>query len=237
MTNIVKNTNNDKRELLNNALRNKFGSGWILDFDESFVYYDRWDEDNNQYQTFKISYSITDKVNITIGDNPIKVARLTEFKEIRDTEDKDAAFFNKMLTFLEKNFGGSKQNTNPVIKQFDDEKMVAIEPLYIAPDEVDLHGDTLDRNDVENMVKSFNKANEEGILQSSLFHSHKTESFKVIKAWVNPCDCVIGGYDVPEGQPLAEIQFTNKKAWDLRKSGTLMGLSIGAKATVEYLDE
>ena len=86
------------------------------------------------------------------------------------------------------------------------------------------------------MVKSFNEANESGSLQTSLFHAHKTESFEVVKAWVNEVDCTIGETVVKEGQPIAKIHFLNEDAWELRKTGELMGLSIGARAkSVEVL--
>ena len=50
-------------------------------------------------------------------------------------------------------------------------------------------------------------------------------------------ECVIGETVVPEGQPLVKLQFNTQEAWELRKSGDLMGVSIGAKATIVEVDE
>ncbi len=127
--------------------------------------------------------------------------------------------------------------THPIIKQFNDEEMIAIEPLYCSVGEVDLHGDFIEtEGDMREFISAINKANSEGVLQSSLFHSHKTDAFKLLKAWMNECDCSINGVIVKKGTPLAEIQFTSKSAWEARKNGKLLGLSIGARASVEDVE-
>ena len=126
---------------------------------------------------------------------------------------------------------------HPVIKQFNDEEMIAIEPLYCSVGEVDLHGDYIETmEDMREFVKAINKANSEGVLQSSLFHTHKTEAFNLVNAWVNECDCSINGVVIKKGMPLAEIQFKSKSAWELRKTGKLLGLSIGARAVVSDVE-
>lgn len=124
-------------------------------------------------------------------------------------------------------------NSLPVIKQFQEEEMRAIEPLYCSVGEVDGHGDFIPTiEEMRDFVNEINKKNDRGELQSSISHIHKTNSFKMIRAWVNECDCIIGDVTVPKGMPLAEMQFTNKAAWDMRKVGKLLGLSIGALAKV-----
>lgn len=132
-----------------------------------------------------------------------------------------------------------EENLLPVVKQFHEDEMIAIEPLYASVGEVDGHGDFIETiEDMRIFVDAINKANDAGILQSSLFHTHKTNSFKMTRAWVNECECSINGQTIKKGMPLAEIQFTNTKAWELRKSGKFMGLSIGARAVVtEITDE
>lgn len=124
-------------------------------------------------------------------------------------------------------------NSLPVIKQFQEEEMRAIEPLYCSVGEVDGHGDFIPTiEEMRDFVNEINKKNDRGELQSSISHIHKTNSFKMIRAWVNECDCIIGDVTVPKGMPLAEMQFTKKAAWDMRKVGKLLGLSIGALAKV-----
>lgn len=120
-------------------------------------------------------------------------------------------------------------NTTPVIKRFNEEEMVAIEALYVAPDEVDGHGETADAETLKSMVDSFNVAIEKGILKSATDHKEVTDAYHAIKAWINPCECYIGSQFVPEGQPLVKMQFTDKDAWEARKSGEMCGVSIGAR--------
>lgn len=235
MTTLIKNTNNDKRELLSKALRNHYskedkGYTYLTDFDDNYVYFDMESYHGHSYSTssYKINYTIADVVNVSFSGEPQRVERLTEYKDLDTGEEVSKGFLESIIKGLDKHFGGSSKDTLSVIKQFNDESMIAVESLYITADTVDLHGDTISLEETHKLVKNFNEANEEGTLQTSLFHGHKSESFQVNKAWVNPYECMIGETVVPEGQPLCEIQFTNKKAWELRKSGTLMGLSIGA---------
>jgi len=239
MTALIKNTNNDKRELLFKALRNHTKDNYngdytyLIDFDDIYAYFDResYHEGKHSNLTYKISYSITDIVNVSFSGEAQRVERLTEYKDTNIDEEVSKGFLDSVIKGLDKHFGGSTKDSLAVIKQFNDEEMIAVEALYITPDTVDLHGDTIDLEETHNLVKSFNEANQDGTLQSSLFHGHKSQAFKVNKAWVNPYECMIGESLVPEGQPLCEIQFSNKKAWELRKSGKLMGLSIGAQAS------
>ena len=110
------------------------------------------------------------------------------------------------------------------------EKCSASNPLYTAPLQADGDGDMMSAETIEGMVDSINKANDDGRLQSGLFHKHNTDTWHLDKAWVNPTECVIGGTVVPEGQPIAKTVFTNEAAFELRKSGEIAGLSIGARA-------
>lgn len=239
MTTLIKNTNNDKRELLSKALRSHCKEKeerecyvYLSDFDDTYIYFSKetYDGGYTEYQ-YKLHYSITDIVNITFSGEPQRVERLTEYKDIDTEEEVSKSFLESVIKGLGKHFGGSNKDVLSVIKQFNDEEMIAVENLYILPNTVDGQGDTIDLEETHNLVKSFNEANQDGTLQSSLFHGHKSQAFKVNKAWVNPYECMIGETVVPEGQPLCEIQFSNKKAWELRKSGKLMGLSIGAVAS------
>lgn len=225
--NIDKSTMNDKRRMLSDAI----DSGWVLDFDEEFIYFEQWDDIHERYVAFRRTYEISEGNVVTFGEEKEQVVATTEFKlvETGDT-DTDKSISGIVQKALDKYFGGSKRQGIDVIKQFDSEGMYAIEPLYIAPGEVDGHGDTMDLEAITGMVDSLNKANEEGRLQSGLFHKHKTDAWKLDKAWVNPTECMIGDTLVPEGQPIAKTLFTNKAAYDLRVNGDICGLSIGGRA-------
>jgi hypothetical protein len=233
MTALIKNTNNDKRELLSKAIRNYCKNKeegecyvYLSDFDDTYVYFSKETYMDGSYTSYeyKLNYSITDLVNVSFSGEPQRVERLTEYKDVSTGEEVSKSFLDSIIKGLEKHFGGSNKPALSVIKQFNDEEMIAVEKLYILPNTVDGQCDTIDLEETHKLVKSFNEANQDGTLQSSLFHGHKSQAFKVNKAWVNPYECMIGDTLVPEGQPLCE-------AWELRKSGKLMGLSIGATAS------
>lgn len=127
----------------------------------------------------------------------------------------------------------------PVIKQFTEEKMEAIEPLYCLADTADAHKEGMTEQHIRKMVDNFNTniSNVKG----NIAHIAMTDGFHPLKAWVNECDCMIGDEFVPEGQPIVKMKFTNEKMWEARKSGVLGGVSIGAKGkripNPEYVGE
>lgn len=224
---INKNTRSNEREIIRGAVRDAYGSedSYMEDYDSEYVYLERW---NNQrgYVHFKIAYNMSEDFKVTFTGEPVEVLKLTEYKDVvKSNED---SLLKKLEKLIKDNLG-TKQH--PIIKQFDDEEMIAIEPLYVSVGEVDGHGDMIESmEEMEALVKSFNEANEAGNLQSSFFHKHKTDKFSILKAWVNQVDCMIGDSLVPEGQPIVKIKFNDSKAWNLRKEGKLQGVSIGARA-------
>lgn len=157
---------------------------------------------------------------------------------------------NVIMKMLDKYFGGSKtehidedvksepinvqKSDRPVVKQFEEDEMVAIEPMYIAPydttGDVDGHDDAMDEVEIRKMVDNFNANLKKGNIKSSLNHIEFTEGFSVLKAWVNECNCYIGNTFVPEGQPIVKTKFHDVDLWKQRKSGELKGVSIGARA-------
>lgn len=219
----------DKRRMLSDALEL---DGWVLDFDDDFVFVEMWDNVNEKYATFRVAYDISEGNVVTFSDDKEKVVITTTHELVTGdesiTEKSVEGFITKALAKLL----GPKKKEIQVIKQFgvEDEPMFAIEPLYIAPGEVDGQGDTMTLEGITSMVDSLNKANEEGRLQTGLFHKHKTECWSLEKAWVNPAECMIGGELVPEGQPIAKTLFHNVTAYQMRVNGDISGLSIGAKA-------
>lgn len=224
---LDKATVGDKRNLLSDAITR----GWIDDFDldTNEVFISRWDDDFDKVKTFRHTFTMTE-TKAEISEEGVEVVRTTDFKEVEKSSDAPITE-GTLSKFLDKYFGGSKKPSMDIIKQFgtDDDPMFAIEPLYIAPGEVDGHGDTMDLEGITSMVDSLNKANEEGRLQSGLFHKHKTDVWTLEKAWVNPVECMIGDQLVPEGQPIAKTLFTNKAAFQKRIDGDISGLSIGAR--------
>lgn len=235
MSKIEKELGGNLRKLLSKEIRAKYKSyPYIEDVDEKSgeVFFNIWSEGVGD-KTYKETFTFDGDTKVTLGGQATEVIELTTYKEISEK----VSTVEKMLSSLVSHFGGTNRESE-VIKQFDEEQMIAVEKLYIHPDDVDGIGDTISQEDTDYMVESLNKAIEEGRLQSGLFHGHKTEAFSPVRAWVAENDCTIGETDIRKGQPLVEIQFHNEKAWELRKDSTLAGISIGARAKeIEEINE
>lgn len=234
---LEKNTEGDKRCILSRAVCDKFSEkdsqgypiswAYLEDYDDEFVYW------RKSKELFKSAYSFNG-ASATISDEKIKVVLMSQYEEV--TEEKEASLLDKISNLLAKHFSPTKKE-QVIIKQFDEEEMIAIEPLYVAIGDVDGIGDTYaDPSVCYDMVKSFNEAIAEGKLSANYFHKINTDDFTILKAWVNEVDSVIGDSEVKEGMPLVKIKFNNEKAWELRKSGRLKGVSIGAKASWEEVE-
>ena len=229
---IDKSTTETTKRLLNRALPYEEDS-WVLDFDsdKALVYYETWGNKSG-YTAYQRSYSISEDHVVTFGDDEQPVVNTSEYEVVGATDEStEKSVENTIIKTLTSLFKPKKRDIQ-VVKQFgvEDEPMYAIEPLYIAPGEVDGQGDTMDLEGITSMVESLNKANDEGRLQSGLFHKHKTDCWSLEKAWVNPVECMIGVELVPEGQPIAKTLFHSVAAYQLRVNGDIAGLSIGAKA-------
>ena len=116
----------------------------------------------------------------------------------------------------------------PLIKQnqFTDSLLQVIEVMYCPPEKDDLHGERMSEVEVRKMVDNFNQNIEN--IQGNLGHIKNTDKFKPVKAWVNEVECMIGDNLVVEGTPLVKIQFNDVDLYEKRKSGQILGLSIGA---------
>lgn len=228
---LEKQLSSNKRKLLNRAVRIKFGnSTWVEDFDEDLgqVFVEVYDSELGIYKYYKVGYSANaDYSTITLAEDAVEVVEVESYTEVaKSLEDTK---LDKILGFLTKHFAGSEKEEE-VIKQFNDVKKTTTEFLYVAPNEVDGVGDTYLEEDAQPMVDSFNKSIEEGRLQSGLFHKHKSESFKVVKAFLAEEDTRLGEFDIVKGQPLVEIEYLSDKLYELRKDNKIMGPSIGARA-------
>jgi len=127
-----------------------------------------------------------------------------------------------------------KDNAIPVTKSLDEEEMIAIEPLYITVGESDAHGDGITETELDKMIDNFNKNINN--IKGNIHHQVMVEDFKPIKAYRLPLSVYVGDPDdqdslslIEKGQPVVEVQFYEKAAWEKRKSGFLKGVSIGAQ--------
>lgn len=128
----------------------------------------------------------------------------------------------------------SKSEAITITKKFEEEEMIAIEPLYITPDETDAHLDGITDVELDKMIDNFN-TNIENI-KGNIHHQVMVGDFKPLKAYRMPLDVYVGNPEdkdsltlIKKGEPVVEVQFYEKDAWEKRKSGFLKGVSIGAR--------
>jgi hypothetical protein len=121
------------------------------------------------------------------------------------------------------------------ITKFNEEQMIAIEPLYCKPMDSDAHDQGMTEEEIRKMVDNINTNINK--ISGNIGHVFNTDGFYFVKAWVNECECMIGSEFVPEGQPIIKVQFTDETLWSMRKTGQLQGLSIGALGVIVENEE
>lgn len=126
-----------------------------------------------------------------------------------------------------------KRTSNvPIFKQAQEELKQATF-LVLSPDEVDLHGDIYDAVEVRKACHNFNihcrKAN--------LLHLFETDSFSIVESYISPVDMQMGETIIKAGSWLAVLQFNDDSIWEGVKDGSYTGVSIGAIANAEPIEE
>jgi len=126
-----------------------------------------------------------------------------------------------------------KRTSNvPVFKQAQEELKQATF-LVLSPDEVDLHGDIYDAVEVRKACHNFNihcrKAN--------LLHLFETDSFSIVESYISPVDMQMGETIIKAGSWLTVLQFNDDSIWEGVKDGSYTGVSIGAIANAEPIEE
>lgn len=120
----------------------------------------------------------------------------------------------------------------PVVKSTNEELKQSLF-VVMVPNEVDLHGDITSEEEIRKACHNYNKFCRE----ANLFHITKTSMFEICESYISPVDIMIGDKLVVKGTWLANVQCHNDELWNLIKSGEINGLSIGAMANVETIDE
>lgn len=120
----------------------------------------------------------------------------------------------------------------PITKAVDEELKQATF-IVMTPEEIDLHGDITSEAEVRKACHNFNKHS----MKANLFHLVETDSFEFCESYCCPTDFVLGDKFVKKGTWLATIQALDDNLWELIKSGEINGLSIGALASVESIEE
>jgi hypothetical protein len=105
--------------------------------------------------------------------------------------------------------------------------------LVLAPDEVDLHGDTYDADEVRKACHNFNQHS----MTANLLHLVDTDTFSIVESYVSPVNMVLNDKVIKAGSWLCTIQVHSDEVWSDIKSGNLTGVSISGIAKTEYLED
>ncbi len=142
---------------------------------------------------------------------------------------------NKLLEafseFLEKAVGSTVQEQKPETL---DEEMVSYEVIY-EPFTKDAHGEWMSDKTIEKAMENFNKNLEKGVVQPNLFHLKDTEAFTIESTWIQKeLDVKVIQTDeiIKAGTWVAKIRYNDADLWQLKKSGVVGGVSIGAVGTI-----
>lgn len=105
--------------------------------------------------------------------------------------------------------------------------------IVMVPNEVDLHGDITTEDEVRKACFNFNKHSR----KANLFHLSETDTFEFCESYILPADIILGDTFVTKGTWVATVQCLDDDLWNEIESGEINGLSIGALASIETLDE
>lgn len=105
--------------------------------------------------------------------------------------------------------------------------------VVMVPDVPDAHGDITSMEEVRKACFNFNKS----AMQPNLFHVAKTDTFEFLESYITPVDMMIEDKFVTKGTWLTTIQSLDDDLWEMIESGDIAGISIGAEAVVETLEE
>lgn len=154
--------------------------------------------------------------------------------------NQDDKLVTAVAEFIKNVFGSTNKETEQVevTKSLDEEKRLA---LFVAmsPDEVDAHGDVTSAEVIEKACHSFNTH----CRQANLFHRVETDNAEIVQSFINLTDFTTDdGREIKKGAWLQWWHFpegdeVSDKLWGLVKSGEINGISIGAKGTVENVDD
>ena len=124
-----------------------------------------------------------------------------------------------------------KKTNIPIIKQANEELKQATF-LVLSPDEVDLHGDVYDADEVRKACHNFNTY----CRKANLLHLFDTDAFSVVESYIAPVSMQMGETIIKAGSWLSVLQFTDESIWSEVKNGSYSGVSIGAKADAQELE-
>lgn len=137
----------------------------------------------------------------------------------------------------------SEQGIGSGIARARDQVAKAIEPelkqvTFVAMKQgIDAHGDYVSLSEIRIAKESFNKQLSAQRKLANLWHIYPTDKFDIIESYLLPADATLNGTFVEKGTWLVSLQILDDEMWELIKSNEINGISIGAVAKVQNIDE
>lgn len=155
----------------------------------------------------------------------------------------NSKFLEGLTALLQKCFGEAEEAPRhqesteskdgvPVSKALDEELKQATF-LVLAPDEVDLHGDVYDADEIRKACHNF----QVHCRKANLFHAAETDLATIVESYIAPSDFYLGEQFIAKGSWLQVWQVEDDEIWDLIKQGEINGVSIGCAANYEVLED
>jgi hypothetical protein len=118
-----------------------------------------------------------------------------------------------------------------VAKAFNEELM---QVTYVAMKPgVDLQLDEVNLEDIRLAKESFNKS----MMRANMFHMVMTDTFDIIESYLAPTTMILNKSVVEEGEWLVTLQIYDNALWNMIKNDEITGVSIGALASVQNLED
>jgi hypothetical protein len=120
-----------------------------------------------------------------------------------------------------------------LIQKSKDTKLKQALFVVMVPDEEDTHGDITSAEEIAKACHNFNKF----CRKANLFHIAETDAFDIAESYIAPVEMQFGEEVIKAGTWLAMVQVNDDELWADMESGEVAGLSIGAIAAVETIEE
>ena len=132
---------------------------------------------------------------------------------------------------------GMPNSNKLIIKAIDEVQQIALD-VIAEPNKLDAHDEWYSIETVAKACENFNINLKSGNVTPNLYHAfEESEKLQIIKTFIQPVDCTIGDREVCEGTWISVMKYLDKSLWDMKVSGDLCGVSIGAMGKRVIVEE
>lgn len=127
-------------------------------------------------------------------------------------------------------------NKKDLCKNGEGEQMISYEIIY-EPNTVDAHGEWCSEEALVKAQANYEAAYRAGLAVENLFHLGETDSFTIVKTWIQPeFDVIVKetGELIKAGSWVAKVQYNDPDLWELKKAGVVGGLSVQCSALIDH---